>query len=84
MVISHVDLKEQSAEQLREDSTEPPGTMQENKDIRPDSVVNIGTSTEPPTMSDTLELLLRRLKDKRLEGNRPDDLNVSDIEYLKV
>lgn len=61
---------------MREDSAEP-NTQSEQNAIRPDSVVNIGTSAEPPSMSDTLELLLRRLKDKRQEANRPDDTSVS-------
>lgn len=61
---------------MREDSTEP-NTQSEQNAVRADSVVNIGTSAEPASMADTLELLLRRLKDKRLEANRPDDISVS-------
>ena len=62
-------------EGMREDSTEPPAG--EPADTRADSVVDIGTSAEPPTMAGTLELLLRRLKEKRQEAHRADDLDVS-------
>lgn len=71
----YTDLKEQ-ADSARVDSIEPPAASTDNS--RPESVVHPGgTSSEPPTMADTLELLLKRLKDKRQEANRDDDMSVS-------
>ena len=32
-----------------------------------------------PTMEDTLDLLMRRLDEKRYESSRPEDLSVSDL-----
>ena len=71
------DIKEQAPSSARVDSVEPSMPTNEQDGIRPESVVNIGTSSEPPTMADTLELLLKKLKDKRLEAHRADDINVS-------
>lgn len=69
------EVKEQGADNSRVDSVEPQNASAEQN--RPESMVNMGTSSEPPTMSDTLELLLKRLKDKRQEANRSDEINVS-------
>jgi hypothetical protein len=33
----------------------------------------------PPTMDETLALLLRKLEDKREEGNRPENMDVSGV-----
>jgi len=42
----------------------------------------MGTSHEPATMADTLELLLKKLKEKRQEANRADDLSVGSTFFL--
>lgn len=74
-----VDLKE-AVDTSRVDSIEPPAASTENAGSRSESVVpGGGTSSEPPTMADTLELLLKRLKDKRMEANRADEISVSGI-----
>ncbi|XP_067944481.1 protein FAM13A-like isoform X2 [Watersipora subatra] len=69
------DVKEQGPSSARVDSVEPSMPNGEQDSSRSESVIRIGTSSEPPTMADTLDLLLKKLKDKRQEANRADAIS---------
>ena len=69
------ELKEEAE---NEHQAEPSGSTMDVSLLTYKDPQSLATLTSsPPSMHQTLDLLLKRLQEKRQEGNRPDELSVS-------